>query len=125
MGKFKRLLIGTMAAVVLMALLSVTLLNKHSPFMRMTSLMREGRIAMEEYDFYEAIDIYKLALSINDRRVKTYLELTEAFRRTGDLEDAKYYLEMGMRKTNSDKLRRVYNNLLREMGLAEENGDED
>jgi tetratricopeptide (TPR) repeat protein len=108
----KKLLIGVMGAVILLAVLSLTLLNKQSPLMRMSSLMREGRLAMAAHDYDEAIDIYRLAISLNKNNVTAYMRLAAACIYSGDLESALYYLELGKKKTNSVRIREAYNEFL-------------
>ncbi|MCL1806098.1 MAG: hypothetical protein FWG31_00160 [Oscillospiraceae bacterium] len=108
----RNILIGAAVLVVLLSLLSVTLFNKQSGHMRMTSLMREGRLAMETRDYGEAADIYRLAVSLNERSVKAYLALAEAYRYDGYDEEALYYLKLGMKKTNSTKIREAHADLL-------------
>jgi hypothetical protein len=109
-----------MSAVILLSVLSLTLFNRQSALMRMTSLMRDGRIAMEENDFDEAIEIYRLAVSLNERSVEAYIRLAAACIYNGDFEDAQYFLELGIRKTENTRLREAYNDFLRSVALLEE-----
>ena len=113
MNPVKRLFVFAAAAVVLMAALSVTLLNKQMPHMRMTALMREGRLAMEAGDYDEAIDVYRLAISLNEKSVQAYLRLADACMQEGDAGSAAYYLTVGIKKTGSAKIRDAYNDLLK------------
>lgn len=108
----KRILTGIGLLVVLLGLLSVTLLNKQFPLMRMSSLMRTGRLAMEQRDYGAAIDAYRLAITVGERDTQAYLKLAEACVFNGQPKDALYYLELGMKKTNKQELRDAYNNLL-------------
>ncbi|MDR0325940.1 MAG: hypothetical protein LBI19_07615 [Oscillospiraceae bacterium] len=119
MKAVKRLLIGIGAAVVLLAVLSVTLLNKQAPHMRMTSLMRDGRLAMDTRDYTEAVDVYRLAISLDGRSVPAYLALAEARLLDGEPEDALYYLRQGMEKTSSSKVRDAYNDLLKRLAVSD------
>ncbi|MCL2004017.1 MAG: tetratricopeptide repeat protein [Oscillospiraceae bacterium] len=123
MNTGKKLLIGVMAAVILLAVLSLTLLNRHSSQMRMSALMREGRLAMDAHDYAEAIDLYRLAISLDGRSVEAYMRLASACILNGDLEDAKYFLELGLRKTESPRLREAYNEFLGNLAV-EERGEE-
>jgi tetratricopeptide (TPR) repeat protein len=113
----KNILIGAAVLVALLALLSATLLNKQSGLMRMTSLMREGRLAMEMRDYGEAIDVYRLAISLNEGNAKAYLALAEACRLDGDDQEALYYLKLGMKKTGSAKIREAHEELLGKITL--------
>jgi tetratricopeptide (TPR) repeat protein len=102
-----------MAAIILLAVFSLTLLNKQAPHMRMTALMREARLAMDARDYGEAIELYRLAIALNERSVSAYIRLAAACIYNGDFEDAKYFLELGIRNTDSTRLREEYNKLLR------------
>jgi tetratricopeptide (TPR) repeat protein len=108
----KKLFIGIMAAVILLAVLSVTLLNTQSSCVRMSVLMREGRLAMDARDYDAAIEIYRLAISLDERNVEAYMRLASACILNGDLEDARYFLELGLRKTENIRLREAYNDFL-------------
>jgi tetratricopeptide (TPR) repeat protein len=120
----KKLFIGFLTAVILLAVLSLTLLNRHSSNMRMTALMREGRLAMAVRNYDEAIDIYRLAISINERSVTAYIRLAAACIYNGDVEDAIYFLELGIQKTDSQRLREEYNKLLRALNRLPEEMEE-
>ncbi|MDR0294041.1 MAG: hypothetical protein LBH95_07815 [Oscillospiraceae bacterium] len=113
MKTVKRLLVGAGALVVVLALLSLTLFNKQFPLMRMSSLMREGRLAMETRDYDAAVSAYRLAISLNGRSAQAYLKLAEAYKMGGQPLEARYALEMGMKKTNSKRIRDAYNDLLK------------
>ena len=118
MKTVKRLLIFIAAAVALTAVLSVTLLHKQMPHMRMTSLMREGRLAMEAGDYDEAADVYRLAISLNEKSVRAYFRLASACILGGDHESALYFLEVGVRKTGSARLRDAYNDALKSLAAS-------
>ena len=112
MSSVKRLLTAVLAAVVLLAVLSLKLLNRQSSHVRMTLLMREGWLAMETGDYGTAIDSYRLAVSLNERETQAYLQLAKAYERNGDLQEALYILRLGTQKTDSEKIRIAYNTLL-------------
>jgi tetratricopeptide (TPR) repeat protein len=112
MSPVVRFFIVLMGAVVLLAVLSLTFLNKHSPNMRMRALMREGRMATAEEAFDEAADAYRLAISIRPNNVKAYLLLAGALEEDGEYEDARYFLSVGMERTGSRKIREAYNDIL-------------
>jgi tetratricopeptide (TPR) repeat protein len=115
----KKLFIGIMSAVILLAVLSLTLLNKQSPHMRMTLLMREGRMALAAQDYDEAVELFRLAISLNERSAEAYMRLAAACIYIGELEDAIYFLELGMKKTGSSKLREAYNDFLKNPAVQE------
>ena len=117
-----RVLIGLGALVALLAVLSLTLLNKQSPMMRKTMLMREARLAIKTRDYDDAIDAYILAMSINRRDAQVYLSLSEACVFNGQAEDALYYLKLGMKNTNSAKVRDAHAELLKALSALPENG---
>jgi tetratricopeptide (TPR) repeat protein len=101
-----------MGSVVLLAVLSLTFLNKHNPNMRMRALMREGRIASGNSDYDEAVGAYRLAISLRPKNVRAYLLLAEASISDGEPEDALFFLRLGMRATGNEQIRAAYNNLL-------------
>ena len=113
MSIVKRLFIGAAALVILLATLSVTLFNKQSPHMSMTALMREGRLEMRQHNYRQAVDTYRLAIAVDKRSVEAYLELAKACILDGQLDDAEYFLRLGMEETNSTKIRDAYNDLLK------------
>lgn len=120
----KKLLIGLMAAIILLAVLSLTLLNRHNSNMRMTSLMRDGRLAMDSRDYDDAIEIFRLAISLNERSADAYIRLAAACIYNGNIDDAIYYLELGIKKTGSVKLRQEYNKLLNAMQAGDDSADQ-
>jgi tetratricopeptide (TPR) repeat protein len=117
MNNVKPLITGAAVLIILLAVLSVTVFNRHSPTMRLTALMREGRLAMDEGDYDAAIESYRLVIALSTRGINGYLALAAACEANGDYDDAIYFLRLGLKKTdNNEKLRLEYNRLT---GLSE------
>jgi thioredoxin-like negative regulator of GroEL len=123
MNPVLRLLAAVMGAAVLLSILSLTLLNKHSPNMRMRALMRDARAATLMEDHGEAAEIYRLAVALNRRNARPYLLLSEAYISNRDFEDALFFLRMGMRETGNEQVRAAYNGLLGRLAADDPNGN--
>ncbi len=98
--------------IVLLALLSLTVLNDQFGSTRKAAHMRAGRLAAEERDYDTAIEQYQMVIGLDRRNAEAYLRLSEACVYNGDVDSAIYYLEKGIEKTSSDRLRETLNELL-------------
>jgi tetratricopeptide (TPR) repeat protein len=76
-------------------------------------------MAMKARDYDNAVNAYRLAISINERDVRAYLLLAEASVLLGQPEDALYFLSLGRKKTNDNhRIRTAYNKQLEEIELS-------
>ncbi|MDR1668453.1 MAG: hypothetical protein LBR76_00655 [Oscillospiraceae bacterium] len=107
-----KILTGAGLLVVLLAVLSLTVLNGQFEPTREASFMRAGRLAAGERDYDTAIENYQMAIGLNRRNEEAYLRLSEACVYNGDVDSALYYLDKGVEMTNSARLRGTREELL-------------
>ena len=119
-----RIFIGAGILIVLLALLSLTVLNDQFGPTRKAAFMRAGRLAAEERDYDAAIEYYQMAIGLDRYNADAYLRLSEVCVYNMDVESALYYLDKGYEMTSSERLRDTREELLASIN-AQENGSGD
>ena len=100
---------------ILSGIVALTLANPHFYPVKMSVLMKTGKLAMAGEDYDTAADYFLLAIRLNPKKVDAYLLLADAFVAMGGgdpssdwVEDAIYYLKKGYERTENEKLQTRY-----------------
>ena len=112
MKTFKRVMFGLGLLTILLALMSLTVFNRHFRTTRLSHVMREGRIAMERQDYGEAYEAYRYAIGLDRKNTEAYLFLSQALVYEDEIDEAIYYLKIGIKQTGSEALRTAHSELL-------------
>jgi len=77
---------------------------------------------MEQGDYDEAVEAYRLAVSLRPKNVNAYILLANACIKDNEYEDARYFLTLGYENTGSEKIREDLNELI---GVMEKRAEQE